>query len=331
MEQARVYYAKHITAGAVNYRSGASVVDEDVLLEMDKSFAGKPVIITHNGTDDGVVGYVVESFFNKNDGAHWAKIIITHDAGENVINNGYFVSNFYNAQTTDERGQWRGFDYVNRINSGEYQHLALVNDPRYEDAVVITPEQFKSYNENREKKIEEFRNSLESKEPKMEKIEYKGEELSVEELLSRLEKAESKVDGHKEFEAEEEKLEEREEQFMENRDDKRDEGQKRFNEEGGQKHRDDMEALKRRIYDSIEDGYFEHAATLLKRMSSDNSAEKENGCGSTMKANSKSNDGGSIIQNARANAIPEDIEEKNDWRAVDTSFDRMERARKAGY
>ena len=42
---------------------------------------------------------------------------------------------------------------------GEYDHLALVPDPRYAESVILTPEQFKQYNFDKETQLKKLSNS----------------------------------------------------------------------------------------------------------------------------------------------------------------------------
>ena len=51
-------------------------------------------------------------------------------------------------------GVWHNNPYKKEILDGEYEHLALVADPRYEEAVILTPEDFKSYKEAKKKEID---------------------------------------------------------------------------------------------------------------------------------------------------------------------------------
>jgi hypothetical protein len=88
-------------------------------------------------------------------------------------------------------GEWHAVPYDRKVLVGEYDHLAIVDNPRYENSIILTPEQFKSYNSELEEELSRIRNSREFGEKEtMDKISYKGEELTAEEVLARLEKAE---------------------------------------------------------------------------------------------------------------------------------------------
>ena len=56
-------------------------------------------------------------------------------------------------------GVCHGVDYDNEVTDGEYEHLALVEDPRYEDSIILTPDEFKAYNLEKENELSMLTNS----------------------------------------------------------------------------------------------------------------------------------------------------------------------------
>ncbi len=148
-------------------------LNEDTIRSMDPTFAGRPVFVMHvDGVDDDVNelrkeadGWVVESFYNQADGKHWVKFIVVSDKGERAIRNGMRLSNCYVPKGPfGQGGLWNGVTYDKEIKGGEYEHLALVPNPRYEESVVLTPEEFKRYNED---KLGELKRLANDKEPKV--------------------------------------------------------------------------------------------------------------------------------------------------------------------
>jgi len=167
-----VLYGMHMVPGVAEYqdpKSGAYrvFVNENTIRAMDKSFEGRPLFVAHvDGVDDDVDelsketdGWVMESFYNKADGKHWTKFIITSKKAHAAVQQGYRLSNCYVATSFGPGGTWNGVSYQKEVKGGEYEHLALVSDPRYEESVVLTPEEFKKYNEQHLANLEKISNS----------------------------------------------------------------------------------------------------------------------------------------------------------------------------
>ena len=160
----KVFFARHIGEGVVSYKNtdgGEDIffIGNDTLKKMNASFTGKPVYIQHQEVPlsqmkERAVGYVVESFYLPEDGKQWLKMLITDDEAFEAIQNGWKVSNAYNVKDLGAGGVWHNIPYKKEILDGEYEHLALVADPRYEEAVIMTPEDFKSYKEAKKKEID---------------------------------------------------------------------------------------------------------------------------------------------------------------------------------
>jgi hypothetical protein len=163
----KVWYGMHFYPGVAQYsdpKNGDYCVylNEDTLREMDPTFAGRPIFVEHVETEQipskvdelrkDADGWVIESFFNAADGKHWVKFITVTDRAEHAIRSGLRLSNAYLPLTEAKGGRWNGVEYLKEITSGEYEHLAIVNNPRYEESIILTPEEFKNY--NNEKKIE---------------------------------------------------------------------------------------------------------------------------------------------------------------------------------
>jgi hypothetical protein len=178
----KIYYGLHFQQGVAEYKDipkedGSPLrifVNSETARKMDPSFAGKPIFVKHrnevNEEEFGkAVGYVVESFFNKADGNHWAKFIITKEDGEQAIRNGWALSNAYYRNKEAVGGRWHGVDYDTQVVEGQYEHLAIVNDPRYEESKIMTPEQFKAYNSEKENELLKLANSKNEKKEKKEK------------------------------------------------------------------------------------------------------------------------------------------------------------------
>lgn len=168
-----IYYGLHFYSGLAEYKEGDKsqrvYLTEDTLRNMDPTFAGRPVFVLHvdeietdlNELRKEADGWVVDSFYNQADGKHWAKFIVVSEKGERAIANGMKLSNCYIPKTFGSSGTWNGITYDREITSGEYEHLAIVPDPRYEESVIMTPDEFKEYNESKIQELKKLANNKE--------------------------------------------------------------------------------------------------------------------------------------------------------------------------
>ena len=165
----KVYYGLHFCEGVAEYREDGKepyriFIREQVAKQMDPTFAGKPLYVEH--VEDVKLeeieqadGYIAESFYNKIDGKHWAKFIVVTDKGHEAIRKGWTLSNAYKIKQSSQGGQWHGVDYAKEVEAGEYEHLAIVSNPRYDESMILTPEEFKEYNSKKEMELQKIANS----------------------------------------------------------------------------------------------------------------------------------------------------------------------------
>lgn len=177
----KVYYGLHFYSGLAQYQDSEHespyrvFLNEDTLRKMDPSFAGKPIFVDHVDEVDPDIdelrkdadGWVLESFYNESDGKHWVKFIIVSDRGERGIRNGMRLSNAYLPKSYKHGGVWNGIPYEKQITDAEYEHLAIVKNPRYEESVILTPEEFKKYNEEQTMELKRIANSKGEKKMKL--------------------------------------------------------------------------------------------------------------------------------------------------------------------
>jgi hypothetical protein len=170
----KIWYGMHFYPGVAEYREPGKdpyrvFLNEDTLRAMDPTFAGKPIFIEHvdeveQNLDElrkEAEGWVIESFYNSADGKHWVKFITVTDRAERAIKSGMRLSNAYYPTADGKGGMWNGVDYAKQIKNGEYEHLAIVKNPRYEESVIMTPEEFKAYNESKRVELLRIANSKE--------------------------------------------------------------------------------------------------------------------------------------------------------------------------
>lgn len=163
-EEPKIFYCKHIAPGVCAYEDETILIGEDALKEMDKSFAGKPIYVNHQKVNlenlqEEADGYVAESFYLPEDGCHWAKMIIVSDKGQEAIRKGWKVSNAYVPDEFGIGGEWHNIPYNREVMKAHYTHLALVENPRYEEAKVLTPEDFKQYKEEKRAQLNALENT----------------------------------------------------------------------------------------------------------------------------------------------------------------------------
>lgn len=165
------YFGLHFLPGVAEYQTKGSepyrvFVNEQTIREMSPTFEGKPVYVKHvdevnvqdlgKGNEDG---WVVKSFYNSADGKTWVEFLVTSDKGHEAISSGWKLSNAYLPTSFAQGGLWNGVEYAKEVTSGEFEHLAIVPNPRYEESVIMTPEDFKEYNLKKENELKRLTNS----------------------------------------------------------------------------------------------------------------------------------------------------------------------------
>lgn len=172
------YFGLHMCEGVAQYtdpnENGGKpyciLVKEQAAKNMDASFEGKPLYVQH--VDEVVLstlerdadGYVIRSFFNEVDGKHWAEFLAVSDEAHAHIKKGWKLSNAYLVKTPVGRGgEWHAVPYTKEVMNAEYDHLAIVNNPRYAESIILTPDEFKEYNAKKRTELTMLQNSKETK------------------------------------------------------------------------------------------------------------------------------------------------------------------------
>jgi hypothetical protein len=180
-----VYYGLHMVEGVAEYAEAGKepyriLVGEEVIKNMNPTFQGKPVYVDHvDGVDleniqNEADGYVFESFYNKSDGKNWVKFIVVSDRGKEAIKMGWKLSNAYVPLSFCGGGQWHGVEYTKEVTGGEYEHLAIVRNPRYQESMILTPEQFKVHNGEKDIEIARLANSADKQTKEKETMKIKA-------------------------------------------------------------------------------------------------------------------------------------------------------------
>ena len=163
---AQRFFGMHMHPGTAGYKEPGKdpyiiFLNEETIKGMDKTFSGKPVYVNHVDNVDltKTDGVVVKSFFNPSDGKHWVEFMIDTEEGMQAISNGWKLSNAYLPTESTVGGMCNGVDYDHEILKAEYEHLAIVSNPRYEESIIMTPERFKDYNAKKELELSMLMNS----------------------------------------------------------------------------------------------------------------------------------------------------------------------------
>lgn len=172
------FYCLHICEGVANYPEMKKMLllREETLRKMDPTMSGVPVVFNteHLTQQEGeelakadrkgafIEGIVNKSFFNEHDGRHWCEIQVWDENALAAIAQGIAVSNAYVINSKAPGGEYHAVKYDLEVMDGEYDHLLITARPRYEEAKILTPEQFEAYNKSRAEKLALVTNSKES-------------------------------------------------------------------------------------------------------------------------------------------------------------------------
>lgn len=161
----RPFESRFLEAGLVKYSFGVCLLTKETIDKFVNSFVGCPVIIDHQDiTDENAkderVGVISEVWYNEKDGWFWCKGIIFDDEAIDLIKKGYTVSCQYEIteyQDNTENKLHNGNEFDKYILNGQGEHLAIVKNPRYENAIIAVnkADELKAENED-EKQIEEL-------------------------------------------------------------------------------------------------------------------------------------------------------------------------------
>ena len=146
------YRTNFIEPGLVDYNAegfGTVLVEKDALDRMLPSFVGKPVFLEHqdvdpeeafsnSGTDSDASGVVSDVGYDEKTGWYYADMMIWDAETQKKLDNGWTVSCAYDVGEADGKGgTYHNIRYNQSVLDGEYTHMAIVNNPRYEKATVL--------------------------------------------------------------------------------------------------------------------------------------------------------------------------------------------------
>lgn len=164
---AKRYFGKHFVPGVAGGYAGEDstiYINQDTAKKMNTTFQGRAVYVQHvqEINPDEKDGVVVRAFYNAKDGQHWVEFLVDTEEGvKHIEQKKWRLSNAYHATEKGPGGEWNGIRYDQEITGAEYEHLAIVEHPRYDESIILTPEQFEEYNNSKETDLKRFLNSKE--------------------------------------------------------------------------------------------------------------------------------------------------------------------------
>lgn len=140
-QEGRPFKSRFLQAGLVKYDFGVCLLKKETIDKFVNTFVECPVIIDHkdNLTEADRVGTIQKIWFSSDDGWFWCSGIITDEKAIDLIEKGYNVSCQYRITDyidNDEGKLHNANPYDKEILDGVFEHLAIVENPRYEDAFI---------------------------------------------------------------------------------------------------------------------------------------------------------------------------------------------------
>lgn len=140
----RAFISRFIEAGLVHYAEfGDVLITKETLDKFIYTMVGCPVIIMHKDIDDSNadkerVGVVSKVWYEPMDGWFYCEGIIWDKQAIDLIKNQQWnVSCTYDFESDFQKGSYHGKKYDMEFTGGEFLHLALVSNPRYERANIV--------------------------------------------------------------------------------------------------------------------------------------------------------------------------------------------------
>lgn len=140
-QEGRPFKSRFLQAGLVKYDFGVCLLKKETIDKFVNTFVECPVIINHKDdlTASDRVGTIQKIWFSSDDGWFWCSGVITDDKAIKLIENGYNISCQYRITdyTDNNEGKLHNANpYDKEILNGVFEHLAIVENPRYEDAFI---------------------------------------------------------------------------------------------------------------------------------------------------------------------------------------------------
>ena len=130
--------------GVVSYMdsdAGICYLSNESINRMLPSIVGVPVCIDHQdinkeNSGDQKKGEVTRAWYNEKTGRFDCAIVTDDPDVEEKIKNGWSASCAYNVTDVGPGGEWHAIPYHESIENGVFEHMAIVENPRYEDCAI---------------------------------------------------------------------------------------------------------------------------------------------------------------------------------------------------
>lgn len=140
----RKFTSRFIEAGVAHYEQfGDVLITKETLDKFIQTMVGCPVIIKHKditdkNADKERVGVVSRVWYNEADGWFWCEGVIWDKQAIGLVKNqGWNVSCTYDFESDFKKSTYHGKEIDMEFTGGEFLHLALVPNPRYERATIV--------------------------------------------------------------------------------------------------------------------------------------------------------------------------------------------------
>jgi hypothetical protein len=152
---ARPFSARLLQAGVVSYKDqnrGVSLLRHETIAKCAQTFVGRPVVVCpvdNSGarfkherlTPENMKalghGYVTKVYFNAADGWWWGDGVVDTDEAQKAIAKVGLCSCSYEGATVARPGKRNDVPYDNEIVEFTGKHVAVVHNPRYEEARIF--------------------------------------------------------------------------------------------------------------------------------------------------------------------------------------------------
>jgi len=164
-QHAKMFYCRHMTPGVARYGHADIYIPLDTIKKMMKSFDGKPVFIGHQDVEIQNIqskadGYIAQTWYEPLDGWVWSKMLMTTDQGIAAAEDKKMkVSNAHRPILYGDGGTYLNIPYDKSVKASVFTHNALVEDPRYEDALIMNEAEYKDYKKSLAEQSNELHNS----------------------------------------------------------------------------------------------------------------------------------------------------------------------------
>ncbi len=135
---------RFISPGLVNYKdTGNVMVDKPALDRMARTFEGKPIFnemhkdVSKTDFKEGRADGIIANVRYEQDGWYWCDALIWDPETQANCRNGYSLSCAYDVTQWGPGGVNNNIPYDREVLDGEYTHMAIVPNPRYERAKIL--------------------------------------------------------------------------------------------------------------------------------------------------------------------------------------------------